>query len=89
MGKKVTLSESELVNVVRKIVSEQSITDMESFGFKMNGPSKEEKSKKNKMDYFMNIYLPKFNEIKDTHGLDFTIALLNELAVMVDEVEED
>lgn len=89
MGKKVRLSESELVKVVRKMVSEQSISDMESFGFKMHGPSKEEKSRKNKMDYFMKIYLPKFNEIKDTHGLEFTIALLNELAVMVDEFEED
>jgi len=89
MKKKVRLLESELVDVVRKIVSEQSISDMESFGFKMGGPSKEEKSRKNKMDYFMNIYLPKFNDIKDTHGLEFTIALLNELAVMVDEVEED
>ena len=55
----------------------------------MGGPSKEEKSRKNKMDYFMNIYLPKFNDIKDTHGLEFAIGLLNELAVMVDEVEED
>jgi hypothetical protein len=53
------------------------------------GKSDEEKSRDRKIQYFMNVFLPRFEEIKQVHGLNFTIDLLNNLAVEVDEVNED
>jgi hypothetical protein len=37
----------------------------------------------------MQIFLPRFKEIKQVHGLDFAIELLNNLAIEIDEVNED
>jgi hypothetical protein len=53
------------------------------------GKSNEEKSNERKIQYFLNIFLPRFEEIKQVHGLNFTIELLNNLAIEVDEVNED
>ena len=48
-----------------------------------------EKSNQRKLNYFKNIFLPRFEEIKKIHGLNFTIELLNNIALEVDEVTED
>jgi len=39
----------------------------------------EELSKKRKMEYFGNIFFPRFTEIRDIHGMDFTLELLEAL----------
>jgi hypothetical protein len=54
----------------------------------MLGKSEEEKSTIRKLDYFERIFIPRFQEIKDVHGLEFVIKLLNNLAVAVDEVKD-
>ena len=54
----------------------------------MLGKSEEEKSTIRKLDYFERIFIPRFQEIKDVHGLEFVIKLLNNLAVTFDEVED-
>lgn len=87
MGQKIRISETELVNLIEKIISEEPMADMESFGFDLRGKTEEEKSKMRKLDYFERIFLPRFQEIKEVHGLEFTIELLNNLAIAVDEIE--
>ena len=62
--------------------------DKKSLGYDMIGKTEEEKSKTRKLDYFENIFLPRFQEIKEVHGLEFVIELLNNLAIGVDEVED-
>ena len=74
MGKKIRLSENQLIEMIQDILSEQS------FGGDLRGLSPEELSKKRKMEYFGNIFFPRFTEIKDIHGMDFTIELLEALA---------
>lgn len=88
MGKKVRISEADLIDLIEKVIKEEPMMDMNSFGFNMLGKSEEEKSKIRKLDYFERIFLPRFQEIKDVHGLDFVIELLNNLAVSVDEVQD-
>lgn len=89
MKKKIRVSENELVELIEKILTEEPHPDMETFGMRMFDKSEEEKSKARKLDYFTNIFLPRFQEIKEIHGLDFTIELLNNLSFLVDEVSED
>lgn len=88
MGKKVRISEADLIDLIEKVITEEPMMDMNSFGFNMLGKSEEEKSKIRKLDYFERIFLPRFQEIKDVHGLEFVIELLNNLAVSVDEVQD-
>jgi hypothetical protein len=88
MGNKVRISEADLVDLIEKVIKEESMMDMNSFGFNMLGKSEEEKSTIRKLDYFERIFIPRFQEIKDLHGLEFVIKLLNNLAVAVDEVKD-
>ena len=88
MGNKVRISEADLVNLIEKVIKEEPMKDMNSFGFNMLGKSEEEKSTIRKLDYFERIFIPRFQEIKDVHGLEFVIKLLNNLAVTFDEVED-
>ena len=89
MKKKVLLSESELVQLIENFLSEDPNPEFRTFGVDLVGKSDEEKSRQRKIDYFLNIFLPRFEEIKQVHGLNFTIELLNNLATEVDEVNED
>jgi hypothetical protein len=88
MGNKVRISEADLVDLIEKVIKEEPMMDMNSFGFNMLGKSEEEKSTIRKLDYFQRIFIPRFQEIKDVHGLEFVIKLLNNLAVAVDEVKD-
>lgn len=88
MGNKVRISESDLVELIEKVIKEEPMMDMNSFGVNMLGKSEEEKSTIRKLDYFQRIFIPRFQEIKDVHGLEFVIQLLNNLAITIDEVED-
>lgn len=74
MGKKIRLSENQLIEMIQDILSEQP------FSGDLRGLNPEELSKKRKMEYFGNIFFPRFTEIRDIHGMDFTIELLEALA---------
>jgi hypothetical protein len=89
MKKKVLLSESELVQLIENFLTEDPNPEFRTFGMDLVGKSDEEKSNERKIQYFLNIFLPRFEEIKQVHGLNFTIELLNNLAIEVDEVNED
>jgi hypothetical protein len=89
MKKKVLLSESDLVQLIESFINEDPNPRFRSFGVDLVGKSAEEKSKDRKIDYFMQIFFPRFKEIKQVHGLDFAIELLNNLAIEIDEVNED
>jgi hypothetical protein len=89
MKKKVLLSESELVQLIENFLTEDPNPEFRTFGMDLVGKSNEEKSNERKIQYFLNIFLPRFEEIKQVHGLNFTIELLNNLAIEVDEVNED
>ena len=52
MGNKVRISETDLVNLIEKVIKEEPMKDMNSFGFNMLGKSEEEKSTIRKLDYF-------------------------------------
>lgn len=86
MKRKVRISENELVKLIDKILSEDP--QRRSFGMDLRGKTPEQQSKERKLDYFTQIFLPRFQEIKEVHGLDFTIELLNSLSFLVDEVED-
>jgi hypothetical protein len=88
MKNKIRISESELVELIQKVLSEQPMMDRKGLGYDMIGKTEEEKSKARKLDYFENIFLPRFQKIKEVHGLEFVIELLNNLAIGVDEVED-
>ena len=89
MKKKVLLSESDLVQLIENFLTENPNPEFRTFGMDLVGKSDEEKSNERKIQYFLNIFLPRFEEIKQVHGLNFTIELLNNLAIEVDEVNED
>jgi hypothetical protein len=89
MKKKVLLSESELVQLIENFLTEDPNPEFRTFGMDLVGKSDEEKSNERKIQYFLNIFSPRFEEIKQVHGLNFTIELLNNLAIEVDEVNED
>jgi hypothetical protein len=89
MKKKVLLSESELVQLIENFLTENPNPEFRTFGMDLVGKSDEEKSNERKIQYFLNIFLPRFEEIKKVHGLNFTIELLNNLATEVDEVNEE
>lgn len=86
MKRKVRISENELVELIDKILSEDP--QRRSFGMDLRGKTPEQQSKERKIDYFTQIFLPRFQEIKEVHGLDFTIELLNSLSFLVDEIED-
>lgn len=89
MKKKVRISENDLVKLIEKVITEEPSKQFRTYGMNLVGKSDEEKSRDRKIEYFMNVFLPRFEEIKQVHGLNFTIDLLNNLAVEVDEVNED
>jgi hypothetical protein len=89
MKKKVLLSESDLVQLIENFLTENPNPEFRTFGMDLVGKSDEEKSNERKIQYFLNIFLPRFEEIKQVHGLNFTIELLNNLATEVDEVNEE
>lgn len=82
MGKKIRLSENQLIEMIQDILSERP------FSGDLRGLNPEELSKKRKMEYFGNIFLPRFQEIKDVHGLEFVVELLENLSVQVGEIED-
>lgn len=86
MKRKIRISENELVELIDKILSEDP--QRRSFGMDLRGKTSEQQSKERKLDYFTQIFLPRFQEIKEVHGLDFTIELLNSLSFLVDELED-
>lgn len=88
MKNKIRISESELVELIQKVLSEQPMMDRKGLGYDMIGKTEEQKSKARKLDYFEKIFLPRFQEMKEAYGLEFVIELLNNLAVAVDEVED-
>lgn len=73
MGRKIRLSEHELIDLIQNIVGEQQ------FGGDLRDLNPEELSKKRKMEYFGNIFMPRFAEIAEIHGMDFTMELLEAL----------
>jgi hypothetical protein len=89
MKKKVLLSESDLVQLIENFLTENPNPEFRTFGMDLVGKSDEEKSNERKIQYFLNIFLPRFEEIKQVHGLNFTIELLNNLAVEIDEINEE
>lgn len=89
MKNKVRISENDLVKLIEKVITEEPNPKFRTYGMDVVGKSDEEKSRDRKIQYFMNVFLPRFEEIKQVHGLNFTIDLLNNLAVEVDEVNED
>lgn len=89
MKKKVRISENDLVKLIEKVITEEPNPQFRTYGMDVVGKSDEEKSRDRKIQYFMNVFLPRFEEIKQVHGLNFTIDLLNNLATEVDEVNED
>lgn len=86
MKRKVRLTENELVDLINKILTEDP--QRRSFGMDLRGKTPEQQSKERKLDYFTEIFLPRFQEVREIHGLDFTIELLNNLSFLVDEVDE-
>jgi hypothetical protein len=53
------------------------------------GKSDEEKSMEIKVDYFLNIFLPRFQQIKEVHGLELTFELIKRLAERVENLENN
>lgn len=82
---KIRITESDFVKIIKKIISEESNDDIKNLDMEMGMMSKEQISKKTKMSYFINIYLRKFNEIKEFHGLEFTTDLLLRLSEMINK----
>lgn len=80
MGKKIRLSENELIELIQNIISEQS------FGGDLRDLNPEELSQRRKMEYFGKIFLPRFGEIRDIHGIDFTLKLLEEISNKLKEL---
>jgi hypothetical protein len=89
MKTKVLISESDLVELIEKVITEEPNSESKDSEMNLVGISDKEKSNQRKLNYFKNIFLPRFEEIKKIHGLNFTIELLNNIALEVDEVTED
>jgi hypothetical protein len=80
MKNKVRISEGNLVKLIEKVINEESKTQFRTVGMDLVGKSDEEKSMEIKVDYFLNIFLPRFQQIKEVHGLELTFELIKRLA---------
>jgi hypothetical protein len=89
MKNKVRISESDLVKLIEKVINEESKTQFRTVGMDLVGKSDEEKSMEIKVDYFLNIFLPRFQQIKEVHGLDLTFELIKRLAERLENLENN
>ena len=79
MKNKVRISEGNLVK----------LTQFRTVGMDLVGKSDEEKSMEIKIDYFLNIFLPRFQQIKEVHGLELTFELIKRLAERVENIDNN
>jgi hypothetical protein len=71
--KKIKLTESELMSLIKKITEEIDELPSKSNDYK-------QKSRKEvKINYFTDLFFPKIMEISDVHGIDIAEGLLDEL----------
>jgi len=89
MKNKVRISEGDLVKLIEKVINEESKTQFRTVGMDLVGKSDEEKSREIKVDYFLNIFLPRFQQIKEVHGLELTFELIKRLAEKVENLENN
>ena len=89
MKNKVRISEGNLVKLIEKVINEESKTQFRTVGMDLVGKSDEEKSREIKVDYFLNIFLPRFQQIKEVHGLELTFELIKRLAERVENLENN
>jgi hypothetical protein len=89
MKNKVRISEGNLVKLIEKVINEESKTQFRTVGMDLVGKSDEEKSMEIKVDYFLNIFLPRFQQIKEVHGLELTFELIKRLAERVENLENN
>jgi hypothetical protein len=89
MKNKVRISEGNLVKLIEKVINEESKTQFRTVGMDLVGKSDEEKSMEIKIDYFLNIFLPRFQQIKEVHGLELTYELIKRLAERVENIDNN
>ena len=89
MKNKVRISEGNLVKLIEKVINEESKTQFRTVGIDLVGKSDEEKSMEIKIDYFLNIFLPRFQQIKEVHGLELTFELIKRLAERVENIDNN
>lgn len=89
MKNKVRISEGNLVKLIEKVINEESKTQFRTVGMDLVGKSDEEKSMEIKIDYFLNIFLPRFQQIKEVHGLELTFELIKRLAERVENIDNN
>ena len=89
MKNKVRISEGDLVKLIEKVINEESKTQFRTVGMDLVGKSDEEKSMEIKIDYFLNIFLPRFQQIKEVHGLELTFELIKRLAERVENIDNN
>lgn len=89
MKNKVRISEGDLVRLIEKVINEESKTQFRTVGMDLVGKSDEEKSMEIKIDYFLNIFLPRFQQIKEVHGLELTYELIKRLAERVENIDNN
>jgi hypothetical protein len=89
MKNKVRIFEGNLVKLIEKVINEESKTQFRTVGMDLVGKSDEEKSMEIKVDYFLNIFLPRFQQIKEVHGLELTFELIKRLAERVENLENN
>lgn len=89
MKNKVRISEDNLVKLIEKVINEESKTQFRTVGMDLVGKSDEEKSMEIKIDYFLNIFLPRFQQIKEVHGLELTFELIKRLAERVENIDNN
>lgn len=89
MKNKVRISEGDLVRLIEKVINEESKTQFRTVGMDLVGKSDEEKSMEIKIDYFLNIFLPRFQQIKEVHGLELTFELIKRLAERVENIDNN
>ena len=89
MKNKVRISEGNLVKLIEKVINEESKTQFRTVGMDLVGKSDEEKSMEIKIDYFLNICLPRFQQIKEVHGLELTFELIKRLAERVENIDNN
>ena len=89
MKNKVRISEGDLVRLIENVINEESKTQFRTVGMDLVGKSDEEKSMEIKIDYFLNIFLPRFQQIKEVHGLELTFELIKRLAERVENIDNN
>lgn len=88
MKNKLRISENDLIILIENFIKEDFKASKKTFGRDNRGMTDEEKAKEMKMEYFSNIFESRFREIKEVHGLELTVALLNHLIDVVKDEKE-